>query len=350
MNAGWSTLSSFLLLHLAAALAAGTGATTACRTVTLNPAPSWASSMAWSPNGGELVIGDTLAGRLLRYEKDGRFLGAEGPQKTAFGEYRPTRILTTRTGFLVQSRAYEWFEFDSQFKLLRHLDPGLPLRFAMVDGVLSGDELFGFATFRKPNDTWSFGLQRVKLSPLQLIQTLEEIPLDSRAGILYTTLLPEVAVAGGNPYALRFDEPSYLLNARTNRRLKAFPKGFDRLPVFPSISGPDATIPREKVMERSTMPVALYGSGTYLFVLTRRPASDGKTIWELHRVDPVKDVVTGSVVLPTSAPDLTLAPGSELWAILEKGTLTAPTTREMKSLLLVPAAAIEKGNGKIPCP
>jgi hypothetical protein len=339
-----------ILLHLIAALSLGTGATTTCRSVTLDPAPSWVSSMAWSPNGGEVVIGDIPAGRLLRYGKDGHFLGVVGAQKAAFGEYRPTEILTTREGFLVRSRAYEWFELDSQFKVLHHLGPDGPLGLAMIEEVVSRNEIFGFGSVRKSSNTWAFGLQHAKLSPLELIETLEELQLDTKAGTLYTTLTPEVALAGGNPYALRFDEPSYLLNIRTHQRLKTFPKGFDHLPTLPPVTGPDSSVPRDRILQKTSMPVALYGSGAYLFVLTRRPASDGKKVWELHRIDPVKDMVTGSMILPTSAPDLTLAPGSEFWAILEKGPLTASSTREMKTLLLVPAAAIEKGNGQISCP
>src|SRR5690348_11379948 len=116
MNANWRAVGSFLFLILVATLASG--AVTTCRTITLDPAPGWVSSMAWRPNGGEVIIGDIAAGRLLPYSKDGHFLGAEGVQKAAFGEYKPTKIHTTRTGFLVRSRAYEWFEFDSHFKLL----------------------------------------------------------------------------------------------------------------------------------------------------------------------------------------------------------------------------------------
>lgn len=350
MSTSWRISGAFLVLCLVASLASTAGPATSCRAITLDPAPSWVSSMAWSPNGGEVVIGDIPAGRLLRYGKDGRFLGVVGAQKAAFGEYRPTKILATREGFLVRSRAYEWFQLDSQFRVLHHLGPDGPLSLAMIDEVVSGNEIFGFGSVRKSSTTWAFGLQHAKLSPQELIETLEELELDSKAGTLYTTLTPEVALAGGEPYALRFGEPSYLLNVRTHRRLKAFPRGFDHLPVLPPVTGPDSSIPRGKVLEKSTMPVALYGAGAYLYILTRSPASDGKMFWTLHKIDPVKDVVTGSTVLPTSAADLTLAPGKEFWAILEKGPLTAPSTREMKSLLLVPSAAIEKGTGQISCP
>src|SRR5436305_591985 len=79
-------------------------------------------------------------------------LGFVGPQQATIGEYRPNRIHHTRNGLLVKSRAYEWFEFDSQFKLLRHIGPDGPPRLAMYDEALVGDELFGFGTARKPDN------------------------------------------------------------------------------------------------------------------------------------------------------------------------------------------------------
>jgi len=306
--------------------------------------------MSWNRNGRELIIADSLGGRLLRYGSQGGFLGLVGPQKAAVGDYRPNRIHLSRNGFLVRSRAYEWFDFDPDFKLLRRIGPDGPPRLAMFDEALVGDEIFGFGTARKSDNTWAFGLHRAKLPSLDLIETTEEMPLDSKVGTLYATLSPEVALAGGAPYALRFDEPSYLLSIRARQRLKAFPKGFDRLPTLPPVTGPDSDVPRDRILQKTPMPIALYGSGPDLFVLTRRPASDGKAIWELHRIDPVKDVVSGTVILPTSASELVLAPGKESWAILEKGPLMASVKREIRTLLLVPAAAIEKGNGKISCP
>jgi hypothetical protein len=336
-------------LLLAWGLEANARAGTACRSITLDPAPGPVVSMVWSRNGRELVIADSLGGRLLRYGNQGGFLGIVGPQKAIIGEYRPNRIHHTKNGLLVKSRVYEWFEFASNFKLLRHIGPDVPPRLAMYDEVLSGDELFGFGTARKADNTLTFGVLWAKFPSLELIETSEEMPLDSKAGTLYTTLSPEVALAGGVPYALRFHEPSYLLNIRAHQRLKAFPKGFDHLPSLPPVTGPDSDVPRDQILQKTPMPVALYGSGRYLFVLTRRPSSDGKAIWELHRVDPVKDVVSGAVTLPTSAPEIVLAPGQENWAILEKGPLTASVKREVRTLVLVPAAAIEKGNGKISC-
>ncbi len=350
MNPIWRFTASAALLLLTQGLEPDARGGTACRSIALDPAPGPVVSMAWSRNGEELVIADSFGGRLLRYGNQGAFLGIVGPQKATIGEYRPNRIHLTRKGLLVKSRAYEWFEFDSGFKLLRHIGPDGPPRLAMYDEALSGDELFGFGSVRRSDHTSIFGIHRAKLSSLELIETSEEMPLDSKAGTLYTTLSPEVALAGGVPYALRFGEPSYLLNVRAHQRLKAFPKGFDRLPTLPSVTGPDSDIPRDRILQKTAMPVALYGSGSFLFVLIHRPANEGMAIWELHRIDPVKDLISGAVILPTSVPEIVLAPGKESWAILEKGPLTASGKQEARRLLLVPSAAIEKGSGRISCP
>ena len=295
------------------------------------------------------MVADISGGRLLRYAKNGRFLGSAGTQTTSIGEYRPVQIHLTRDGFLVRSRAYEWFELDRNFKLLRHIRPEGAPRLAMLGEVLTGNEVAGFGTFRKSDQSWGFGVLRVRLSPLELIESFDELSLSSKEGTLYTSLAPEAALANGAPYVLRFGEPSAIVNVRTRQRLKSFPPGFERLPTLPQATGPDSEAPRAQVLEKSTMPVALYGYGAYLYVLTRRPDGDGKTVWQLHRIDPARDALTGSVTLPTSAAQVVLAPGKDFWALLEKGGL-ASAQQEGRSLRLIPAAAVEKGNGQIPCP
>src|SRR5205085_7051709 len=128
------------------------------------------------------------------------------------------------------------------------------------------------------------------------------------------------ALASGSPYALRFDEPSYILDARNARRLNAFPRGFDRLPSLPKNTGEDSAVPRARMIEAATIPVALYGRGTFLYLLTRQPQAKG-TLWRLHRIDPKKDTILGSTTLPTSAANLVLAPGPASWAVLEESSL-----------------------------
>jgi hypothetical protein len=183
---------------------------------------------------------------------------------------------------------------------------------------------------------------------LKPIETIEEIAPVSKQGALHRFLGPTVAAAAGVPYALRFAEPSYLLSLRTRERLAAFPPGFGTLPGVPVAAGAEADVPTARALAKSTLPVALYGSSDRLYVLTRQPTAAGKTAWRLHKVNPAKDVLEGSLTLPTMAADLRLVPGRNTWAVLEKAAPTASGRQKVPAVLLIPAAAIREG-GSIAC-
>ncbi|HEX4497834.1 MAG TPA: hypothetical protein VIE43_19325, partial [Thermoanaerobaculia bacterium] len=65
-------------------------------------------------------------------------------------------------------------------------------------------------------------------------------------------------------------------------------------------------------------------------------------------IDPKKDAVTGSVILPSSATYLELAPGPSVWAILEESR-RATGMLQGDGLLLVATPAIEGGGTLPPC-
>lgn len=324
------------------------GALPGCRRIALSPLPKSVPRLTWSLDGEEILVTDNFDRSLLRYRKDGRLLGAVTPPAMRHDAFKPTRVHPAPNGFLVQSSAYYWVWFDRGFKPLRHIErEGGPPRLALVDYVPVGGELFGLGTFHKSGPSWEAGILRVRLEPLELIEVIEEVSFTSKGGTLYTSLTSMVANAGGEPYMLRLDEPSYIQNIRSRKRLKAFPKGFETLPSLPRNEGPDSTVPRARVIEASSMPFALYGRGAFLYLLTRQVKPVGKTIWQLHRIDPRKDQLLGSVTLPSSASDLRLAPGPEDWAILEKGPVMGLGEQKVEGLLLIPASAIDKG-GVIP--
>jgi hypothetical protein len=333
-----------LAVLFGAAARSGERASPICRRVPFEQPPGWVNSAVWMADGQELAINDVTGGRILRYSKDGRFLGAIGRPENVQGDYKPAQLHATPEGLLVRNRASDWLWLDRQLKPTKKIGQEGPPRFAMVDEVLVGDDVIGFGTRRKADQSWIFGIQRIRLNPLRPLEIIDEVQLTSKAGTLYTALNSTVAIAGGVPYALRFAEPSYLLNLTTRSRLKAFPAGFEELPVLPAATGPDSDVPRARVLEKAKLPVALYGSGALLYLLTRQPDADGKTVWRLHRIDPVKDRLIGSITLPTSAAKLELAPGKDIWAILEKAPQKASAQQDVISLLLVPAITIEKGD------
>jgi hypothetical protein len=130
--------------------------------------------------------------------------------------------------------------------------------------------------------------------------------------------------------------------------LKAFPSGFERLPKLPKDGGEDAAGGRLRVVDASTLPVALYGHGAYLYLLTREQQPQKKPLWRLHRIDPKKDVLLDSVILPSTATYLELAPGPASWAILEESR-GATAFLKSEGLLLVATSAVEGGGTIPPC-
>jgi hypothetical protein len=338
-----AVIASFLILSLGAQAAAPE-----CRRVTLSPQPGQIFSMAWSQDGNQLVVTDVSAHRLLRYTPEGRLLGTVEKPAFVHGDFEPTQVHATPNGFVARNSAYEWIWFDRNLKPLRLAGSSLP-KFDILDEALFGDDqLAGYGAFRKGDGSWGTGILQVRLRPsLALDKVVEEIPYASNGGNLSSLYLFIVASASGDPYVLRFAEPSYILDVRRGRRLKAFPPGFEHLPHLPQNTGVDSTVPRAKAVEASTLPVALYGRGASLYLLTRQGQPREKTLWKLYRIDTKKDAVIGSFTIPSSAGNLNLTPGPEFWAILEESSMIPSGELRPQGLLLISAAAIDQG-GTIP--
>jgi len=345
------------LLVLLATWAASTAdaAPESCRRVALRVTAAQTFHAVWSYDSTELVVVDLAGGRLLRFAQDGRYVGAvmrPGEGELEFS--KPTQIHATREGWLIQDVGRKWVWVDQKFSPLRSLSTsgpdGRPF-VQLVDESLWGQELAGFGSYRGADRKWQGALLRVSLKPLEVRQVVEEISFTGKGGNFYGTLLPVVAHAGGQAYFLRFAEPPYLLRANPKTRLKAFPQGFDRLAALPESRGPQSTAARQQALQKATLPVSLYGAGSLLYLLTRRPGDHG-TVWQLHQIDPQRDRLIRSLTLPSSASDLVLAPGSSNWAILEKGPVQPNGDQPAANLLFVPAAWIEnsKPAGKLECP
>jgi hypothetical protein len=287
---------------------------------------------------------------MLRYTSEGRLLGAV--EKPAFvqGEFKPTQIHPTPNGFVVRNSAYDWIWFDRNLKPLRQVGSSLP-KFDLIYEALQGDsQLAGYGAFRKEDGSWGMGILQVRLSPsLALDKVVEEIPYASNGGNLTSFYLTVAASASGDPYFLRFDEPSYILDVKRGRRLKAFPPGFEHLPQLPKNTGEDSTVSRAKTVETSKLPVALYGRGAFLYLLTRQAQPQGKTLWQLHRIDPTKDALTSTFTIPSTAGNLKLAPGPDSWTILEESSMIPAGELRPQGLFLVSAAAVDQGGTISPC-
>jgi len=123
---------------------------------------------------------------------------------------------------------------------------------------------------------------------------------------------------------------------------EATQQGFDQPPALPRFwSRADLTNVMAKV-ETSTMPTGLYAWDRFLFVTTRIFDGTG-TRWTVTKLNPETNEVLGTATIPTSANHLTIAPGPERWAFIEKGPVKGwNDNQEIPSILFVPSDRFNK--------
>ena len=344
-----------LALFLAGASSAEAPVT--CRRVALDPAPTWSSSAAWSPDGRELALVDILGARLLRY-MDGQSSGIvvrPGRAELEFND--PVSLSTIPGGFLLTNFPGKLIWLNRSFQPVKAVDflklkPGDRIHekvesFGLEDPRLEGNSLLGFATLHLDDKVWQ-GFIRASLNPFALTDLIEQVDPKAREDRLFRLLRDESVPAGGGDYVLRWAQPTYILQIwPQKRRLRAFPAGFEALPKLPEGVGGMAAGPTlYKALEHSTSAVGVYGQGAYLYLLTRKPTGQGN-LWQLWQIDPQRDTVIRSMTLPTQASHVFLAPGPISWAIIEKGPGIQEGNQAIKSMLLIPSSWIEDPTAKV---
>jgi hypothetical protein len=355
-SVGWLA-NAMALFGLAALPAAGEPA--ACRRVPLDPGPRWSSWAAWSPDGGELAIVDVRGARLLRYSSAGVYLGAvTRPGRGELEFDHPTQLAGTSDGFRLENPPGRTLWLDRNYRSVRSIDfltaKGSPritdkvVPYGLASAVVVADELIGYATLHVNGRPW-LGFVRVSMKPVEVVELIEEIPHGSPEDrVVLWTGAEDVSRVADATYALRYGEPTAILQLTpVKRRLRTFPADFTALPVLPpEVGGPSAGPIISRVLERSTVATNLQGHGSFLYLLTRRPAAQG-TLWQLWQIDPRRDVLVRALTLPTAASDIFLAPGPKSWALVEKGPVTRPGEREIRNMLLLPAEWIEDPSSKV---
>jgi hypothetical protein len=104
------------------------------------------------------------------------------------------------------------------------------------------------------------------------------------------------------------------------RALRAFPAEYQTTPKLPArLAGPPQASALLREVERLALPVGLYGQGTRLYLLVRKPGTTGSTIWSIFQID------------------LTVAPTPRAWYLFEKGTVEKAGAQVISSLLSIPS-------------
>lgn len=138
------------------------------------------------------------------------------------------------------------------------------------------------------------------------------------------------------------------------RELPAFPEDFRNRPVLETRQGlastgqgaRQATLFYE-ILEGSRMAAGLYARGEHLYLLGKEAIdAEGDTTWWLIQLDPTDGSELSRLRLPTEAAHLTVVPGSDFWALIEKGPVQGIGERhapymDTSSMVLVPTDWIE---------
>lgn len=337
-----------------------------CRRVALSPRPGWVSSGAWMENGTELVVADARSLQVLSFDAQGKGFTAR-PQKLteALEGFAPARIMADPTGdFLFAELARERFTvLDSRdaFPIHRKNIRAESLTGEASQGVRNLDKLLLWAPVKKDvlayalikkvapggRENWSDEFVRFPVEHPDQFKTLVARNRNP-SRIFYKLGHPLFSSLRDTGYLLLFDDgtPGLYRNEKGSSELlpmealdKLYPRGGGS-PVLPTFVRPEDFPAVMRAVERSSMPVGLYGFDGFLYVLFRSP-SGGATKWVMNKVDPKADAIVASIDIPTRANHLTVVPGPREWAFIEKGPARGHKDQDVNSVLFVPTNRVK---------
>jgi hypothetical protein len=159
-----------------------------------------------------------------------------------------------------------------------------------------------------------------------------------------------IAALGKTAFILRMDDLRIYRQVGDDNKLEPLAVNFaevtqpgvERPPSLPRLLTKQDYTDAMARLELSTMPTGLYAWGDSLFVTTR--IYDGKgTHWTITKIDPNTKKILGTASIPTAANHLTIAPGPERWAFIEKGPVEGwHQVQEIPSILFVRADKFER--------
>ena len=336
-----------------------------CTRASLSSPLAWATSGIWVGGhqaAAEILVADPLKEQVRGISRDGEVSSRlAGQVPTVEGESLPIGRI-----FQVRAAGDRYFFEDHRNKLILELNSDLE-QVAQVEvstrdasgrhrldtiwdwsPLGSGFLAFGDIVEEKTNRWFSAFLYFDREGLKRIFHT---VPLDSDAREFYVN----------NRFTASLGDTGYFLTLEGQPRLHAVdassekvadlalvPAEFSRWPQLGlepewlkvKEDGPRRNTAFYRVLERSSMPVALHAQGGLYLLARERPAGQGSTAWWLLQLDAASGRELGRVRLPTEAAHLTVVPGAS-WAFIEKGPVEGIGPRyapymKTDSMLLVP--------------
>jgi hypothetical protein len=326
-----------------------------CSRVPIDDPPSWVTSGVF--DGKSLVMVDVADQELVRL-----LPGAAKPVETATALSRyiegfsPTRIRPKGEGeFVVELAGGRRFvklgrnlgyRGKADFALSGKRKDGTGM--SLIDWIVAGQNVFGYADIEGEGTglkRWRNGLVRFPIDHADDFTVLRERPFPDPSRIFWKLTYPFLASPSDRTvYAVLFDTQIglYKLEGETTE-LKALPTRVlpaplreQLAPILPDLLVPDDFVDVMREVERSTIPAGLYSFDKDLFLLFR-VFKDGSSHWWLSKISrgQKEEELLWTVPIPSRANHLTVVPGPEAWAFLEKGPVKAWGRQDMKTILYV---------------
>jgi hypothetical protein len=292
--------------------------------------PLWVHSGAWSSEGS-LLLADVLRGGLLHYSSTGSLLGtmASGPSPYpgSLSGIRPWG-----DGFLIREGGGRFLLLDSRYRVVRqwNLLAGKKGKRGEIRSIFQwsplGQNILAFGDLLRNDGTWVSAWLRIPMAAPESFEILKtERPTDPSRRLYLL----------GNPYVASTGSTGYFFSAAD-------------FSVY-EVQADGSRLRKIDLLERTPVPQGIYAWGEHVFLLLRSPViGENGSHWSLAQMNPRVGSLTGGVLLPTHAKHLTVVPGPQFWALLEKGVLLGPGQQDVLSMTLVPPAWIERQNSPAP--
>lgn len=324
-----------------------------CRQVQFNARPAWTISGAWTKDGSSLLVVDALNSKVLRYSVEGKLLEALTEKTPGFPkDFRPSSIQATDTGFLLLSETARILTLsnDLTYKGEVNLLDTAKGRQGQLSSVfdwaaVSANEIVAFSDIKLANDEWITAFVRVSLKYPAGFKVLGSFGVDEPGRNFYLFGHPYIAALGGKIYVVTMPGTPSLVEISGGEKAakplhNAMPK--QARPILPPKKGLETVRSLFQVIESSNLPVGLVSWHEHLYLLARRPSLlDKSTTWSLSKIEPASGEVIYSAEIPTSANHLTVVPGPNYWAFIEKGEVKGLGQQEIASMRLISSRIIE---------
>jgi hypothetical protein len=339
-------------------------AASSCAYVRLKNAPSWVVSGAWR-GPRNLTLIDAFKSRIVDYLIDPRS-GTATPQELA-ADLRDQKPLRIQAGgpegpkLFIEFQGNRFHAVDDKM----NLDPreekisgasvqgrGVEVG-SLLDWQIAAGDVVAYASFVRAKtpeewkdlDNWSVGFLRYPYGQQWNLEIYRHMKFPDPGEVFYRLGYPMLGAVGRDVYALGVEDSFPVLyrfrkDQKPVRMVNALPKEIAdrRLPALPNLMVSSDYPQVMKTVEESLMPAGLYGWQGSLFLLYRVPEPQG-TRWMIAKIS--GNQADEPVQLPTRANHVTLIPGPENWAVLEKGPIHALGTQELKGVRLIPSKRFE---------